>query len=374
MWQEGKDDMKKRILALLLAVLMCLFCFACERDNSKINSESGESTSSDISSESQAFSDSSFVSDESNDSSYDSSYESDISSDESDITDAPSEGSTPLLYKVTADNGNTLWLFGSIHVGRDDFYPLPDYVMEAYEGSDALAVEVDITNISFSDQVKALQKLIYRDGTTIKDHISSEVYEVAVEILKEHGLYNSALDHYYPVLWSTFIENCTYSASGADSENGVDMHLIQLAKDEGKKILEIESADLQYDMLAGFSMELQTYLLEGTIYAYYMGEEDNEDNDEATVLMDLWADGDEQALDEYLNPEYEFESQYEELLYEEYNDAMLTSRNKGMAKYAEGALLSGDEIFICVGAAHVVGEGAIADLLRQRGYTVEIVK
>jgi uncharacterized protein YbaP (TraB family) len=44
-----------------------------------------------------------------------------------------------------------------------------------------------------------------------------------------------------------------------------------------------------------------------------------------------------------------------------------------MADYAEEALKSGKEIFICVGAAHVVGEGAVADLLAQRGYTVELV-
>ena len=51
------------------------------------------------------------------------------------------EGVHPLLYKVTDDDGNTIWLFGSIHVGRDEFYPLPDYVMDAFEGSESLAVE-----------------------------------------------------------------------------------------------------------------------------------------------------------------------------------------------------------------------------------------
>ena len=27
----------------------------------------------------------------------------------------------PLLYKVSDDQGNVIWLFGSIHVGREDF-------------------------------------------------------------------------------------------------------------------------------------------------------------------------------------------------------------------------------------------------------------
>ena len=45
-----------------------------------------------------------------------------------------------------------------------------------------------------------------------------------------------------------------------------------------------------------------------------------------------------------------------------------------MTDFAEDALASGDEVFICVGAAHVVGEGAMADLLAKRGYTVTLVK
>lgn len=34
------------------------------------------------------------------------------------------------------------------------------------------------------------------------------------------------------------------------------------------------------------------------------------------------------------------------------------------------SLNEGENIFVCVGAAHIVGDGAIVDLLRQKGYTV----
>ena len=44
--------------------------------------------------------------------------------------------STPLLYKVSDDAGNVIWLLGSIHVGMEDYYPLPDYVLDAFDGSE----------------------------------------------------------------------------------------------------------------------------------------------------------------------------------------------------------------------------------------------
>ena len=34
---------------------------------------------------------------------------------------------------------------------------------------------------------------------------------------------------------------------------------------------------------------------------------------------------------------------------------------------------SGEEIFMCVGAAHIVGEGAVAQNLKQKGYTIECI-
>ena len=64
-------------------------------------------------------------------------------------------------------------------------------------------------------------------------------------------------------------------------------------------------------------------------------------------------------------------TQEEKAVYEKYNQAMVTDRNNSMAQYAENALASGKEVFICVGAAHIVGDGAVADLLSQLGYTVE---
>ncbi|MBQ7160413.1 MAG: TraB/GumN family protein, partial [Clostridia bacterium] len=46
-------------------------------------------------------------------------------------------------------------------------------------------------------------------------------------------------------------------------------------------------------------------------------------------------------------------------------------RNIGMADKAEEYLAAGQKTFFAVGTGHMVGEGGIADLLTQRGYTVE---
>lgn len=282
------------------------------------------------------------------------------------------EPATPLLYRVTDANGHTVWLFGSIHVGWERYYPLPDYVLEAFDSAASLAVEVDI--IAFEKdlklQVQALTPLLYADGTTIEDHISQELYASAVETLKGLNTYMKALDMYCPALWSSTIDSLLMEQLGADISLGVDRHLLERARAAGKEILEVENALSQYQMLAGFSDELQALLLEASIELYNDPEAARED---LTEMMELWASGDEQAFAAYLAGSDEEMPPETALLYEEYDQAMLADRNLFMADYAEAALLSGKEVFICVGAAHVIGDGTMTQLLSERGYTVERV-
>ena len=284
-----------------------------------------------------------------------------------------SKTATPLLYKVTDENGNVIWLFGSIHAGRDDFYPLPSYVLNAFDSADYLAVEADI--IAFEKdikaQTKALSYMMYRDGTTIKDHISPELYDKAVSVLKEYKAYNAAMDYYCPSLWSSMIDSLMIEELGFNIDLGIDRHLIQRAYDTNKEILDIESAEFQYNLLASFDDELQEILLEASIELY---EDPDSARDDLSEILDLWAAGDEKAFSQYLvEADISEFSDEEKDLYEQYNNAMTVTRNLAMTNYAESALKSGNEVFICVGAAHIVGDGAMAQLLAQRGYTVECI-
>lgn len=340
----------RKIISLLLVLLLCFAMTACGGNASDSGSDEGQSSIMENSAES--------------------------SSEDQSATDPISQedGATPLLYKVTDSKGNVIWLFGSIHVGAEYFYPLPDYVLNAFDNADSLAVEFDIVDFEkdLTAQTQALMNLVYTDGTTIKDNIPTELYDRAVAILKENNVYNGFLDYYFPVFWSNLIDTLLYEKLNADVESGIDRHMIDRAYALGKEVLDVESADFQYGMMASFSQELQEMLLGSSIESFNGSE--SEMKAELDELMTAWAKGNEAEFAEIVNEEEEFENDEERRLYEEYNNAMVISRNLSMAEYAENALASGKEVFICVGAAHVVGEGAMADLLSDRGYTVELIR
>lgn len=340
----------KRILSLLLAFLLAFSLLACGQ---KEEPEKADKKEPQVMQEEKP-----------------DGPESDHLKDDTETDDpAPETASSPLLYKVTDSEDHVAWLFGSIHVGREDYYPLPEYVLSAFDGADSLAVEFDIVAFekNLKAQIAALKALVYTDGTTVSDHIPAALYEEAVALMEEAGVYNAALDYYVPALWSSFIDSAQYEKIGADTQLGIDLHLLNRAKDAKKPILDIESAEFQYGMMASFSEELQIMMLEGSVES---AKDPETAKETMSAMMDLWASGDEEAFREYLQNTDDVEAD-QWALYEEYQKAMLFDRNANMADFTEMALSSGDEVFICVGAAHVIGEGGLVELMTQRGCTVE---
>jgi uncharacterized protein YbaP (TraB family) len=53
------------------------------------------------------------------------------------------------------------------------------------------------------------------------------------------------------------------------------------------------------------------------------------------------------------------------------HEAVILSRNRAWAEQIEHRLEGSGRIFIAVGAAHLIGEDSVVDLLRARGVAVE---
>ena len=279
---------------------------------------------------------------------------------------------TPLVYEVTDADGDTVWLLGTIHVGYDYFYPLPDYVYDVYNQADALAVEADIVAFEqdMAAQTQALMPMMYQDGTTIADHIPEELYDKAVQIMTDAGYYMPMLDYYNIAMWSSLVESLMYEELELDVNLGIDRHLLEKAHKENKPVQEVESVDFQYGMLNSFSEPLQILLLEQAVASW-----DSLSMAKMSIssLVTPWAAGDAEGLTAILYMEDPLMTEEEKTLNDEYTKAMITDRNIGMADFAENALEKGEKVFICVGAAHVVGPGGMADLLEQRGYAVTAI-
>lgn len=347
--------LKKLTSIVLSAVLGTVIVFSgCSNggsENSKVNSPSPSSTVSKAESVEE--------------SKTESKVESRTSKEESSKDTKPDEDYTPAMWKVTKGD-KEMYLFGSIHATQDGAENLPDYVQEAFDECDCLAVELD-TNAIMNDLTQSLnlmKSLMYTDGTTIKDHISEETYNSAVEFLTEKGMYTSYYDNFKPMMWISLLENAICQDAGIDTNKSMENIMSSKANEAGKEILEVENMEIQMAVFDKVSDKLADIMIAGYTEDG-VAEEYSNSND---AIYEKWKHGEtiEETDVEEVPEEYKAD-------YEAYNKAMLTDRNTGMADKAEEYMNDGKKVFFMVGAAHMYGDDGLVSLLTERGYTVERV-
>ena len=338
----------KRWIALLLSTVLVLSLLGCQQERSEPEDTTVQTTAEALPEETT---------------------EKPTEETTEEVTEPEEEPSSPILYKVTDSEGRFIYLLGSIHVATEDMYPLPEYVLNAYNSCDALAVECDIVSAEkdMSLAMEMAKSMVLTDGTRISDHLSEETYERAVEILEENHTYYGALDMYQPVMWYSLISSLAMEKAGVDVSLGIDRFFIEDALDQDKPLLEIESVAEQYSILSSMSMELQVAMLEDTV-SYY---DSAAYNLAIRAMCNAWAVGDGEGLIAMMETDTGALPPEQAALLAESNDILLGQRNVNMTDFAKESLELGGSVFIVVGAAHVLGEDGMAAVLAQEGYTVE---
>lgn len=282
---------------------------------------------------------------------------------------------SPTMWKVTDQDGNFIYMMGSIHVADSEVMNMPEYFEAAYAQSNAIAVECDTTEIvnDLSQSFAMISKMKYPDNSTLDQHVSKEIYDAAVKALKDDKIYSPLYDYYKPIFWTSMMDAMAVEKSKLSTDYGVDMTIINRAKADEKEVLEIESVDFQNDLLANFSEDIQNLMLKAYVMNGYSSEEAAKELEE---LYEHWKNG--TITEELLNQEDDFSditefTEEEKAAYEEYNKQMLTDRNIGMADKAQEYLQGDKTVLYIVGAAHYYGDNGLMKLLTDKGCTFEVL-
>ena len=271
--------------------------------------------------------------------------------------------SAPLVYRVSDDEGHVLYLLGTIHVGREDMYPLGQAVEEAYENADAVAVEVDLYAYgqSLFKTARYSLSMMYLPPDSAKNHLSPETYALGIEKL---GMPQAALNQMRPAMWYSLAENYVISAAGLDAMQGVDYWLMKRAHEDKKPIDELEGLEAQMETMLAIPEEALDLEIQ-SVLTY-----PEESAEGLNLLFEAWRNGDEESLRLFLDMQEEG-GEGLEAAYEEYNDTLIYSRNNGFEDQAVAYLKSGKTALIAIGAFHIIGENGLAEKLARLGYHVE---
>ena len=270
---------------------------------------------------------------------------------------SPASAGKIFLWEVKSAT-NSAYVFGSIHAARADFYPLPKVVEDAYRQADELAVEVDITNQAAVS--RAMPLLIYAPPDSLERHVSPEVWKSLQSAAASSEQQRAALSHLKAGALASALVIGALAAHGYDPQVGIDQHFLASAHADGKKVIELESAEFQAGILGGLSDEEGDAMLKETLKEAHSGE--------LARLTDqvvaAWQAGDT--------------NQVARLLRESNHDAaskrifarLFDERNPGMADRIAALATSSSHAFVVIGAGHLAGENSVLQLLRDKGLQV----
>ena len=263
-----------------------------------------------------------------------------------------------------------LHLFGSIHLGKPDFYPLHPTIEATFRAADHLVFEID--PLAAADPQVALRMQLrgmLPTGQTLNQVVSPEALKNLEGVLDRYGIPLDNLMTMKPWLLTLMLANVQASALGYSAQHGLESYFIA-QKAPATEIDELESIDQQVDMLDRLDPEL---LLGYSLQDFDDGAAEME------ALIGAWRCADKPALSEQLfsemlaveqNPDAD-ERAGMEGLYKQLH----TDRNKVMADGIVRFIGSGSgDWFVVVGSAHLLGEGSVVELLEERGYTVSPVR
>lgn len=268
------------------------------------------------------------------------------------------------LFLVTA-NGHTMHLFGTMHVGVPQFYPLEPQIMGALDAASTLALELD-PDQSTAAMLAALKAHgLAPNGAAGWSKLAPAKRARLERLVRRAGLNQAAVSAFKPVLLATMLSLGEFDKLGYQPALAVDRYLAQHARASKLRVMELESLDAQLALLDRLSLDEQWRFLDETAGAIESGAQ----QDEARKVVDAWGSADQQALDAMsarLARDASLSGRFT-------REVLVDGRNDALADKLARLLADEERTVAAIGVLHLVGPRGVPALLRARGFKVERV-
>ena len=129
------------------------------------------------------------------------------------------------LFWEIKSGDKTVYMFGSIHIAKSDFYPLPKAVEAAYQRAEVLAVELDASDPGL--QQKLAPHVTYAPPDKLQNHVTEATWKQLSDTVGPNA---QAMQSLKPVIVATALSLSMLQQLGYDTESGIDLHFIRQAK------------------------------------------------------------------------------------------------------------------------------------------------
>jgi uncharacterized protein YbaP (TraB family) len=262
------------------------------------------------------------------------------------------------LWKVDGDS-NSCYLLGSIHALKKDVYPLKNVIEKAFAESELLAVEADLSSPKLGEALRlTMEKGQYTGEDTLEKNLTSETFELAKNKMQEMGMDIKGFNRFKPWFLAMTISSMELFKLGFNPNYGIDKYFMDKATGT-KEIVELEGVEFQLDIFDSLSNDENDKFLQYTIL------EANQLKQEVENIINAWSTGDVKKLEMVFKENIKRYPEFKDF-FKKINE----DRNVKMVDKILSYLKSGKRYFVVIGAAHMVGNRGIVQLLREKGIKV----
>ncbi|CAM4005014.1 TraB/GumN family protein [Flavobacterium sinopsychrotolerans] len=251
-----------------------------------------------------------------------------------------------LLWEISGNGlSKSSYLYGTIHMICGNDYLLSDKTKKAFTASDNLVLEV---NLSDPKELSVAQQLAYGKEPLSKTLSPEQLNDLDALLQKRTGMTVKQVDKFSLM---TVISLITMKSFGCVDIKSYEMEFIAMAKESDKSVTGFETLQAQMDFLSkGYSdAEMITML--------------QESNDDTTKKMV------QNYIQENL-PELYKDITAPKVMNEKARKWLLDVRNENwVVKMPD--MMKDKSTFFAVGAAHLLDEQGVINLLRKKGYIVK---
>lgn len=264
----------------------------------------------------------------------------------------------PALWRI-ADSDSEIWLFGTAHMLRPELRWRGSRVNAAFAAAEELVTETDAGPEGAAQAQVLSQSLgLMPAGETLSSRLSPNEQARLARAADDLRLDPATLEPMRPWLAALRLSYAYALSRGMRPEAGVENVLYDEARQRGMRLSFFETPEQQVRILADLPPAEETRFLIDTL------SEIEADGDALAAMDALWARGDTAALAALFDAQWHAGSPA-------VHEALILKRNRAWADDIARRLEGDGRVFIAVGAAHLVGQGNVVDLLRERGIEVE---
>jgi hypothetical protein len=270
---------------------------------------------------------------------------------------APSRG---LLFAVSK-NGQTAYLFGTLHVGKADFFPLDLTATQAMAQSGELVLEIDASQ---ADKMRAgLQRYaMLPPPQTLDATLPPQLKQRLHTRLDALEIPRASVQPLKPWMATLTLTVGALKQQGYGFEYATEFYFTGIAQALNKPITELEGIDYQFQLFDSIPLRDQlVYLEESLGYLEQAGMPAD-----TQALIDAWLASDAAALQQITLKSYQHAPRSAHWI----KQRLFSERNQRMAAKIEQMLGEGRTPFVAVGALHLTGVDGLPAWLEKRGYRV----